>query len=172
MHAVRLSLALCAALGSLAGVAQPSSGASVPRNCAAADSDCTAALVTYIGWRVFQGQCATCHAADARGSSFAPTARLTFGFDVINSSSVFFRGDEGNLAEELDGYTLLNARVEYRLGEHALLFLTVDNLLDEEYATFGLFGEPDEVLGDDFEEPEFVSPGAPRAAWAGVRVEF
>jgi outer membrane receptor protein involved in Fe transport len=106
------------------------------------------------------------------GVRFMPTPRLTFGFDVINSSSVFFRGDEGNLAEELAGYTLLNARIEYRLGDHAQLFLTVDNLLDEEYATFGLFGEADEVLGDDFEEPELVSPGAPRAAWAGVRIVF
>jgi hypothetical protein len=40
---------------------------------------CHADLATYIGWRVFQAQCATCHAADARGSSFAPdlTLRLT-----------------------------------------------------------------------------------------------
>lgn len=33
---------------------------------------CRADLATYIGWRVFQAHCATCHAADARGSSFAP----------------------------------------------------------------------------------------------------
>jgi hypothetical protein len=40
---------------------------------------CHADLATYIGWRVFQAQCATCHAADARGSSFAPdlTLRMT-----------------------------------------------------------------------------------------------
>jgi mono/diheme cytochrome c family protein len=35
-------------------------------------------LATYIGWRVFEAQCASCHAADARGSGFAPdlTERL------------------------------------------------------------------------------------------------
>jgi outer membrane receptor protein involved in Fe transport len=106
------------------------------------------------------------------GVRFTPNERIVLGFDVVASSGAHFRGDEGNLAEQLDGYTLLNARVEYRLGEHARLFLNVDNLLDEEYATFGLFGEADDVLGDDFEEPEFVGPGAPRAAWIGVRIDF
>jgi outer membrane receptor protein involved in Fe transport len=106
------------------------------------------------------------------GARFTPNERLVLGLDVLATSGAHFRGDEGNLAEELDGYALLNARVEYRLGERARVFLNVDNLLDEEYATFGLFGEADEVLGDDFEEPEFVGPGAPRAAWVGVRVEF
>jgi mono/diheme cytochrome c family protein len=35
-------------------------------------------LATYVGYRVFMAECATCHAADARGSSFAPdlTERL------------------------------------------------------------------------------------------------
>ena len=46
----------------------------------------------------------------------------------------------------------------------------VANLFDRRYATFGLLGEADEVLGDDFEDPEFQSPGAPRAAWIGVQV--
>ena len=63
-------------------------------------------------------------------------------------------------------------RAEYRLGERASLFASIDNLLDEEYETFGVFGEADDVLGDDFDEPCFVGPGAPRAAWIGVRVEF
>jgi outer membrane receptor protein involved in Fe transport len=62
--------------------------------------------------------------------------------------------------------------MEWRVGEHTSLVLNVDNLLDEEYATFGLFGEADEVLGDDFDDPSFLGPGAPRAAWAGVRVQF
>jgi hypothetical protein len=33
---------------------------------------CRADLATYVGWRVFHVQCATCHARDALGSSFAP----------------------------------------------------------------------------------------------------
>ncbi len=106
------------------------------------------------------------------GLRIASPTRCTFGVDVLNSSGAFFRGDEGNLLEELDGYTVVNLRAEYRFGEHASVFANIDNLLDEEYETFGVFGEADDVLGDDFEEPYFVGPGAPRAAWIGVRVEL
>ena len=76
------------------------------------------------------------------------------------------------MLDELVGYALLRVRAEYRLSVRARLFASIDNLLDEEYETFGVFGEADEVLGDDFEEPFFVGPGAPRAAWLGVRVAF
>jgi outer membrane receptor protein involved in Fe transport len=106
------------------------------------------------------------------GLRIAPSERVTFGFDLINSSGAFFRGDEGNLGEELGDYTLLNARVELRLGERTSFFVNVDNLLDEEYATFGLFGDAEQALGDGFDDPAFLGPGAPRAAWAGVRVQF
>jgi cytochrome c5 len=37
---------------------------------------CRVDLATYVGWRVFGAQCATCHAADALGSSFAPDLTL------------------------------------------------------------------------------------------------
>jgi iron complex outermembrane receptor protein len=106
------------------------------------------------------------------GMRFAFTDTLTFGVDVLASSGAYFRGDEGNLLEELDGYSILNLRAEYRFGERASVFASIDNLLDEDYETFGLFGDADDVLGDEFDEPFFVGPGAPRAAWIGVRVEF
>jgi outer membrane receptor protein involved in Fe transport len=106
------------------------------------------------------------------GLRIAVTDALTLGVDVLNSSGAHFRGDEGNLLEEQGGYTVVNLRAEYRFGERASVFASIDNLLDEEYETFGVFGEADEVLGDEFEEPFFVGPGAPLAAWIGVRVEF
>jgi outer membrane receptor protein involved in Fe transport len=106
------------------------------------------------------------------GVRFAVSDALTFGADVLSSSGAHFRGDEGNLLEELDGYSVVNLRAELRLGERTSLFASIDNLLDEEYETFGMFGEADDVLGDEFDEPFFVGPGAPRAAWIGVRVEL
>lgn len=106
------------------------------------------------------------------GLRIAATDALTFGADVVAASGAHFRGDEGNLLEPLDGYALLNVRATYRLGARTSFVASIDNLLDEEYETFGVFGEADEVLGDDFEEPYFVGPGAPRAAWVGVRVSF
>jgi outer membrane receptor protein involved in Fe transport len=106
------------------------------------------------------------------GARFAWNDKLGLGMDLFASSSQHFRGDEGNRAPEIDGYTLLSLRGDYRINDNVRLTLTVDNLLDEEFETFGLFGEPDEVLGDAFDDPEFVGPGAPRAAWLGVQVSF
>src|SRR5262245_48273332 len=106
------------------------------------------------------------------GMRFVATDALTFGADVLASSGAFFRGDEGNLLDELDGYSVVSVRAEYRFGERASVFASIDNLLDEEYETFGLFGQADEVLGAEFDDPYFVGPGAPRAAWVGFRIEL
>jgi mono/diheme cytochrome c family protein len=65
-------LGLCVALALDAAGAQPPVAVGPYRVECAAGAACRADLATYIGWRVFQAQCATCHAADARGSSFAP----------------------------------------------------------------------------------------------------
>jgi outer membrane receptor protein involved in Fe transport len=106
------------------------------------------------------------------GVRIAVSDTFTIGADLLSSSGAFFRGDEGNLSEELDGYTIVNLRAELELSRRARLFANIDNLLDEEYATFGLFGDAEEVLGGDFESPSFIGPGAPRAAWIGVRLDF
>jgi outer membrane receptor protein involved in Fe transport len=98
--------------------------------------------------------------------------KLTIGSDLYASSDFHMRGDEGNQADRVGGYAVLNLRGEYVLSDHVRVFLNVDNVLDSEYETFGLFGEPHEVLGDAFEDSRFFSPAAPRAAWLGVRVGF
>ncbi len=106
------------------------------------------------------------------GLRFAPNDAFTLGADLQWTSEQFVRGDEGNLAEQLEGYAVLNARAEYRFSRNVRLFASIENLLDEEYATFGVFGEADEVLGDEFEDRLFVSPGAPRAVYFGFRLDF
>ena len=45
-------------------------------DCTETPAVCRVDVATYIGWRVFQKECATCHAADAQGSSFAPDLTL------------------------------------------------------------------------------------------------
>jgi hypothetical protein len=93
---VRLLWALCAALGSQTGAAQSVSGEAAPYRieCASAPGEaCRADLATYIGWRVFQAQCATCHAADARGSSFAPD--LTLRMSGMTQRTFFAALDQG-----------------------------------------------------------------------------
>jgi hypothetical protein len=76
MHHVRVWTVLCAALGSQAGAAQSVSEEAPYRVECTPSAVCRVDLATYIGWRVFQAQCATCHAADAGGSNFAPDLAL------------------------------------------------------------------------------------------------
>jgi outer membrane receptor protein involved in Fe transport len=88
------------------------------------------------------------------------------------TSSQFLRGDEANLLDAIDGYAVVNLAARFAVTPRVELFADVINLFDPEYETFGLLGEADDVLGDDYDDPRFVSPGAPRAAWLGVRLKF
>jgi iron complex outermembrane receptor protein len=88
------------------------------------------------------------------------------------TSSQFLRGDEANLLEPIDGYAVVNLAARFAVTPRVEVFADVINLFNAEYETFGLLGEADDVLGDDYDDPRFVSPGAPRAAWMGVRLRF
>lgn len=97
---------------------------------------------------------------------------ITLGIDSIYNSDQVFRGDEGNDNATLGGFWVFNLRTEFRINEHLTLYGKVNNLFDRRYKTFGLYGEPDEVLGEEFDNPQFVGPGSPLSGWAGIRVEF
>lgn len=100
------------------------------------------------------------------------TDRLSIGADVRYASSQVLRGDESNQLPEVDGYTVVDLRLDYRVHRNVAAFLRVDNLFDTEYETFGVLGEADEVLGDEFDDPRFLSPGSPRGVWGGIRLNF
>ena len=104
--------------------------------------------------------------------TYAVTDALSLGTNILFNSSQIFRGDEGNLIDQIPGYSIVNLRAKYTFWDHLSIFAKVNNLFDETYETFGLFGEADEVLGDDFEDSRFLSPGAPRAAWIGLEAIF
>ena len=94
--------------------------------------------------------------------------------ETILTSSRVFVGDEGNDQAEVDGYGLLNLRTSYQATDRVILFLRVDNLLDTDYETFGVLAEIEIELAEapGASDPRFVSPGAPRSAFAGVRFTF
>jgi iron complex outermembrane recepter protein len=102
----------------------------------------------------------------------ADIRRLTLGMSVMANSNQYLRGDEANLLPALDRFTVVNLTAGYQILRNVALTGRVTNLFDSEHSTFGLLGEADEVLGDDFDDSRFVSPSAPRAAWIGVRVSF
>ncbi|MDE0423005.1 MAG: TonB-dependent receptor [Gammaproteobacteria bacterium] len=102
------------------------------------------------------------------------TERVAIGADMIVVSGSHLRGDESNELDELDGYTVVNMRANYRTDRFEA-FLLVENLFDGNYENFGLIGEePDEVVGlDDIgDDPRFLGPGAPRSIRLGVTLVY
>ena len=108
------------------------------------------------------------------GVGVAITNAWDVAVETILTSSRVFVGDEGNDQTEVDGYGLLNLRASYQATDRVLLFVRVDNLLDTEYETFGVLAEIEIELEEapGAADPRFVSPGAPRSAFAGVRFTF
>lgn len=105
------------------------------------------------------------------GADVEPFARLSVGAWVNLSSSQYHRGDEANLLPPLPGYATLNARGSVELSRWALLFVRLDNILDASFETFGLLGEPDEVI-PGAEDPRYASPGPPRSLWVGLDLQL
>ena len=100
--------------------------------------------------------------------SFRSWFGLSAGVNVTGNTSQYLRGDEANLLAPVPGYAVVNARVAYRVGPHASVFVLANNLLDAGDSTFGVLGDATGVLGPSYDSPRFLGPGAPRAAWLGV----
>lgn len=103
------------------------------------------------------------------GANMQLTSQLAVGVDVLYESDQFLRGDEANLTAPLNGYTVVNASAEWKLNTNLTLFAQADNLFNADYASFGLFGAASEVLGEKYDDPRFVSPGAPIGGWIGFK---
>ncbi|MGH8235500.1 MAG: TonB-dependent receptor [Steroidobacteraceae bacterium] len=97
--------------------------------------------------------------------------RFELGADVVVRSGVYLRGDEANLLDRTDGYAILNLRGAWHVSDNVMLFARVENAFDQDYATFGLLGEPGEVF-EEFADPRFLGAGPPRGAWLGARVKW
>ena len=108
------------------------------------------------------------------GVRYDVTSRWNVSVEGVFGSSRFFVGDEGNDQEPLDGYGVANVRSTYSLGDNLEVFGRLDNLLDAEYATFGVLAEVELELEEapGANDPRFVSPGVPRSGFVGLRVLF
>ncbi len=98
--------------------------------------------------------------------------RVVLGARVLGDSGRYLRGDEANLLEPVGSAWRADLWSRIELSPSLDLDLGVTNVTDREYATFGALGEPDEVLGDGFENPRFLSPAEPRAFRASLRLRL
>lgn len=109
-------------------------------------------LKAYADWVVFEG--------------------FTFGANLNYQTYQYFRGDEANQNPPVPGFALVNLLAEYRVNDNFTVFGRFDNIFNRQYQSFGNFGEADEVLGERFNNPRFVGPGAPQAGWAGFKISL
>jgi iron complex outermembrane recepter protein len=98
------------------------------------------------------------------------TPSWNLGTNIVMASGQFARGDENNqdVNGKVPGYAVVNLDTHYNINKNWKLFGKVNNVFDNEYATFG-------VLGNNIfngQDEQFRSPAAPRAAWVGVTYEF
>ena len=104
------------------------------------------------------------------GVDYDVTSALTVGGDLSGASGAYLRGDEANLQAKTAPYAVLDAEISYRLWDDATLYLRISNLLDRRYASAGIYSD-----GSEFGYPatdRFLTPGAPRNGWLGMRMTF
>lgn len=120
------------------------------------------------------------------------SSKWLIGTNVIYFSDQFVHGNENNTHQantenctedgnrscpgKLSGYTVVNLDTQYDAGQGWKIFAKAINILDKDYYSAGRLAEtyfsPTGSWGTDDRGVTSVVPGAPRAAWIGVRYEF
>lgn len=116
------------------------------------------------------------------GADYEFLPHWSVGGTLIYVSSQFYKGDESNQNAPLPGYAVLGLHTSYQFWRKSELFLTVQNVTDKRYATFGIYGDPTGIgapgipTGAGSNDPRvdnrFQSPGAPRSVFGGIRITF
>ncbi|GJE15383.1 TonB-dependent receptor [Methylobacterium marchantiae] len=85
----------------------------------------------------------------------------------------FLVGDESNLNKTTGNYAVIGFNTSYRVSEHFEVYGYVENALNAKYATFGTFspvGEVPILALPNASSNRSLAPGAPIAAYGGMRI--
>src|SRR2546428_586091 len=103
------------------------------------------------------------------GLAYHPWPWATLSLGVVRVSSQFLRGDEANTQAPLPAYWVANAGLSAQWrGFEA--FVTLNNLLNNKYETFGTFAPDGRIAGAPV--VRFVTPAPPINVLAGLRYSF
>ena len=130
-------------------------------------------------------------------ADYEPTAQWRIGLDMLASSGANLRGNENGLhvpdgvyytgPGRSAGYAVFNLGVDYKPRSDLKFFVQIANLFNTRYTTGGQLGAngftasgsyiarglPQNANGDyPVSRASLMSPGAPRAAWVGLRYTF
>jgi iron complex outermembrane recepter protein len=114
------------------------------------------------------------------GVDFKIMPQWTVGAELNYVSSFFYVGDESNQLPPIPGYAIVNLHTSFKPFEHFEVFASVNNLLDRQYATWGILSDPtgigapgvpaDGVTNGPGVDNRFQSPGAPLEVFGGIRL--
>jgi iron complex outermembrane recepter protein len=108
-------------------------------------------------------------------ADFAITDKWTFGGNLNVASDQYFVGDQSNQNPKLGGYYVVNLHSSYQVSDGIEVFGLIQNLFDNKYATFGIFGDVTKTPLPGVanpSDPRFVSVAPPLAAYGGIRIRF
>ena len=94
---------------------------------------------------------------------------VTLSLNLTYGGDQFFRGDDANTQPKLDDYVVLNAGLDVRWQRFAG-FVKINNLLNNDYETFGTFAPNGRLPGNPIEP--FLTPAPPINVIAGVSYRF
>lgn len=116
---------------------------------------------------------------------YSVTPDWTVGSNITVFSDRYMRGNENNSHVDqgdtmgngkIAGYAIVNLDTRYNIGNGWSVFGKAINVFDTEYSNGGMMGEShfgtDGIFNANQTNTGYVSPGAPRAGWVGVRYEF
>jgi iron complex outermembrane recepter protein len=106
------------------------------------------------------------------GGEVAVTEAWKVGLDLLATSGQYLVGDEANLNPQLPGYWTVNLHTSYKLSPQVEVFGLVQNLFNQRYYTFGTFFDTKAIPFLGLTDPRSLSPGAPLAAYVGLRAKF
>jgi len=117
--------------------------------------------------------------------TYAVTPDWLVGSNITAFSDRYMRGNENNSHVDqgdsvgngkVAGYAIVNLDTRYNIGNGWSVFGKAINVFDNEYNNGGMMGESMFTANGVFTGTQtnsgFLSPGAPRAGWIGVRYEF
>ena len=111
------------------------------------------------------------------GFDYAVTDAFKIGGDALFVSSQYLVGDGSNQAPQLPSYAVFNVHASYQLDKTYQIYGRIDNIFDNRYYTYGGFFDTTAVPnfangGNQFTNPQSLSPARPRAFYAGLKATF
>ena len=116
------------------------------------------------------------------GADYKPMSNWTIGASIRFVSDQYFFGDESNQNAPLPSYQVIDLHTSYSPSRSLQIFASIDNLLNEKYATYGVYSDPtgigtpgvpvNGVSNGPGVDNRFTSPAYPFAIYGGVRMFF